>query len=146
MHKMKSDIPMKRILQVRPEDWISFLFPKLTKINITEMATNKVPKAESRMDNLTFVNNEFILHIEPKGYLDKALPCRMLRYRSDTWEYTISKDLGTPTIKQGVIFFFQNHDNGMHQLTDEWEENDPTLDFSYKTIKIWEIEKEKIIN
>lgn len=78
---------------------------------------------------------QFILNIEPQGYLDPAMPARMLRYRSDVWEYTISKGLMTPSIKQAVVFFYPQHDNRKHKLEDSWGEK-KTLDFEYKVIKV----------
>lgn len=141
---MKSDIPIKRILQVRPEDWISFLFPALDEITLTDMPTDMVPKSESRMDNVKNVNNEFVSHIEPNGYLDSTLPGRMLRYRADIWEYTLRRNKETPPISQTVILFFEKHDNKLHSLRDNRFE-DQALDYRYKVVKVWEIDVNEIL-
>ena len=69
----------------------------------------------------------------------------MLRYRSDIWEYTIEKNLGTPSINQAVIYFYKQHDNHRYSLTDSWDE-DETLKFSFKAIKVWEIDKKSVIS
>jgi len=74
------------------------------------------------------------------GYKDDGLPCRMLRYRADIWEYTVAHKRGLPSIKQAAIFFFEKHDNGNHHLTDD------TIDYSYRVIKVWEIEDTEIID
>jgi hypothetical protein len=57
------------------------------------MQSDLVPriKKESLMDNVKWLNDSVIVHFEPMGYKDIALPARMLRYRSDIWEYTASK-------------------------------------------------------
>ena len=141
------DIPIKRMMQLRPEDYVEFILPGIKKEWITELSPVKVPKRESRMDKLLFISSpteEFIINIEPQAYYDKTLTARMLRYRADTWEYTLENNLGTPSIKQIVIYFFKNHDNKIYSLHDSWD-GEETLKFSYKPIKIWETKKEKII-
>lgn len=85
-----------------------------------------------------------ILNIEPQGYLDYTMPARMLRYRSDIWEYTIQKHMGTPSIKQAVIYFFKEHDNKRYDLSDRWG-SEETLKFSYRSIKVWEMKKCPVI-
>ena len=143
------DIPLKRLMQIRLEDWVEYLIPNCIINCITELDTSKVPsKKESRLDKLILINSleeTFILNIEPQGYLEHKLPARMLRYRSDIWEYTIEKNLGTPSIKQAVIFFYEKHDNKKYSLSDNWNDEE-TLKFSFKAIKVWEIDKNSVIN
>ena len=141
---MKSDVPIKRLLQIRPEDWVAFLFPELDEIRLTDMAADVVPKAESRMDNVKMVNSEFVCHIEPNGYLDRVIPARMLRYRADIWEYTMSKDGKTPPVSQTLILFFEKHDNKVHSLKDESFEGQ-RLDYCYKVVRVWEIEPDDVL-
>ena len=143
---MKSDIAIKRILQIKPDDWVSFLFPELNSIILNDMPTDMVAriKQESLMDGVKFLNDNTILQFEPMGYYDAVLPYRMLRYRADIWEYTASHKLGAPTIKQVVIYFLKEHDHGHHHLKDVWDKN-TTLDFSYKVVRVWEIDSDDII-
>lgn len=108
------------------------------------MKTEKVPKTESRLDSLFWVESPdgpYILNIEPQGYKDKATPTRMLRYRADIWEYTMSKDRSTPRINQAVIFYFPEHDNERNTLNDDWQ-GKLTIDYNYEVIKVWELKKE----
>jgi hypothetical protein len=132
---VQSDIPIKRVLQIRTEDWVTFAFPEHTQVKLTDMKSDLVAriKKESLMDNVKLLNDSSVVHFEPMGYKDEALPARMLRYRSDIWEYTASQKKGFPSIKQAVIFFFEKHDNGTHSLTDD------SFKYSYKVIKVWEI-------
>ena len=87
----------------------------------------------------------FILNIEPQGCYESSLPARMLRYRSDVWEYTIAKGIGIPSIKQVVVFFYPKDDNKLHELKDE-RLDDSKISFSYDVIKIWELKKDYIID
>jgi len=139
---VQSDIPIKRVLQIKTEDWVTFVFPEQTQVSLTDMKSDLVPriKRESLMDNVKWLNNSSIVHFEPMGYKDEGLPARMLRYRSDIWEYTASQKNGFPSIKQAVIFFFEKHDNGIHHLSDD------TFDYRYKVIKVWEIEGTEIVD
>ncbi len=94
----KVDIPIKRLMQKRPEDWIAYLLPEQEDPLFDVVKPEKVPKAESRMDALWKLRDGdefYYLHFEPQGYFDVAFPARMLRYRADIWEYTLSegKDL-----------------------------------------------------
>ena len=144
----KIDIPSKRLIQIRPEDWVKLLVPGCKSEWISEMKTEKIPKIESRLDSLFWVESPdgpYILNIEPQGYKDKAMPARMLRYRADIWEYTMSKDKSTPRINQAVIFYFPEHDNEKNTLNDDWQGN-ITIDYNYSVIKIWELKKDLIIN
>ena len=141
---MPSDIPIRRLLQIRTEDWVNFVFPGHPKVKLKDMQTDLVTKIkqESRMDNVKWLDENSVVHFEPMGYRDYALPCRMLRYRADIWEYckTINPKGTVPSIKQAVIFFFEKHDNGEHVLMDD------TFIYGYKVIKTWEIDGADIIN
>lgn len=135
-------------MQNNISDWVELLIPDCKEEWIRELDSNKVPaKKESRLDKLLFINDpdgEYIINIEPQGYLDYKMPARMLRYRADIWEYTIGIGLGIPSIKQAVIYFYKEHDNKQYRLEDNWDD-DKTLDFCYKAIKVWEIKKDSII-
>jgi predicted transposase YdaD len=133
-------------LQIRPDDWVSYLFPELKSIALKDMPTDMVAriKRESLMDSVKLLNDDTILQFEPMGYYDAILPYRMLRYRADIWEYTSSHKLGAPSIKQVVIYFLKEHDHGHHYLYDTWGK-DTSLDFSYKVLRIWEIDSDEII-
>ena len=139
---MQSDIPIKRLLQIKTEDWVTFVFPEQSQVKLEDMQSDMVAriKKESLMDNVKWLNANTIVHFEPMGYKDDGLPCRMLRYRADIWEYTVAHERGLPSIKQAVIFFFEKHDNRNHHLTDD------TFDYSYRVIKVWEIEDTEIID
>jgi len=139
---LKSDIPIKRLLQIKTEDWVKFVFPGQPQVNLTDMPSDMVAriKQESLMDNVKWLNGNTIVHFEPMGYKDDALPSRMLRYRADIWEYTVSHKQGFPSIKQAAIFFFKEHDNGVHHLVDD------SFDYSYLVIKVWEIQDTEIVN
>ena len=139
---MQSDIPIKRLLQIKLEDWVTFIFPGQTQVKLKDMQSDMVAriKNESLMDNVKWLNRNTIVHFEPMGYKDESLPSRMLRYRSDIWEYTSGKKRGYPSIKQAVIFFFKKHDNKNHHLVDD------DFDYSYKVIRVWEIDDTEIIN
>lgn len=144
----KIDIPIKRLMQSRIEDWVEYLIPECNKDWIIEIDAEKVPaKKESRLDKLILIDapdERYVLNIEPQGYLDPKMPARMLRYRSDIWEYTIEKGMGTPSIKQAVIYFYKEHDNKQYLLEDKWNGKE-TLKFCYRPIKVWEMEKEYVI-
>lgn len=135
-------------MQSRIEDWIEFLIPGCSKGWIKEMDPSKVPsKKESRLDKLILIDSpkeRFILNIEPQGYLDYAMSARMLRYRADIWEHTISTGIGMPSIRQVVIYFYKQHDNKEYLLEDSWD-GIKTLEFKYKSIKVWELKKASII-
>jgi Putative transposase, YhgA-like. len=136
-------------MQSRIQDWVELIVPDCKKEWIKEMDAEKVPsKKESRLDKLIFIDapdKKFILNIEPQGYLDYKLPARMLRYRSDIWEYTIEAGIGTPSIRQIVIYFYSNHDNKQYSLDDAYG-NNKTLEFKFESIKVWKMKKENVIN
>lgn len=142
------DIPIKRLMQSRVEDWVEYLMPNCEKDWIIALENEKIPaKNESRLDKLILIDapeGRCILNIEPQGYFDSKMSARMLRYKSDIWEYTMEKGMGTPSIKQAVIYFFKEHDNKKYSLEDHWDEEE-TLKYSYKAIKVWEMRKEEII-
>jgi predicted transposase YdaD len=143
----KIDIPIKRLMQARPGDWIEYLLPEYAKARFSEVQPDRVPKAESRLDALWQIGtgeDSFYLHLEPQGYLDPALPARMLRYRADVWEYTMMRGLGTPSIRQAVIFFYPEHDNGINFLTDSWGE-EKSLSYGFRAVRVWEMEKERVL-
>ena len=78
----KTDIPSKRLLQLRPEDWIKAALGTAETVRFREIKPDKIPKVESRLDSLYMIedkNNRMILNIEPQGYYETALPARMLR-------------------------------------------------------------------
>jgi len=142
------DVPVKRLMQSSMGDWVKFLVPGCKEDWIKEMDASKVPaKKESRLDKLILVDSpdeKFILNIEPQGYLDYKMPVRMLRYRADIWEYTVEIGLGMPSVKQAVIYFYKEHDNREYLLSDKWDGIE-TLKYSFKAIRIWEIESNIII-
>lgn len=144
----KIDEPIKRLMQSRLQDWVKYLVPECNNDWIIEMDAEKVPaKKESRLDKLVLIDSpkgKYILNIEPQGYFDLKMPVRMLRYRSDIWEYTVEKGMGTPSIKQAVIYFYKEHDNKEYTLGDNWN-GEEILKFSYKPIRVWEMNKEPII-
>ncbi|WP_139902914.1 Rpn family recombination-promoting nuclease/putative transposase [Clostridium thermarum] len=144
----KIDIPIKRLMQSCIEGWINLVVPDCKKEWIKEMDTDKVPaKKESKLDKLILIDapqGRSIINIEPQGYLDYKLPARMLRYRADIWEYTIEKGIGTPSIEQIVVYFYSNHDNKQYSLKDA-SHGEETLNYKFKTIKVWEMNKENVI-
>ncbi|MGO1470314.1 MAG: hypothetical protein ACTHW2_09865 [Tissierella sp.] len=146
----KTDIPSKRLIQLRPDDWAKVVLKDNSDIRLTEMKADKNPKVESRLDTLFWVESDkdeddFILNIEPQGYYEAALPARMLRYRSDIWEYTISSGRGIQSIKQVVVFFYPKDDNREHSLYDKRVDKS-NISFSYDIIRVWELDKDYIID
>lgn len=144
----KTDIPSKRLIQLRPDDWAKLALKDNRDLKMTEMKPDKNPKVESRLDSLFWIENDeadFILNMEPQGYYDVSLPARMLRYRSDIWEYTMSKGMGVPSIRQAVILFYPKDDNKQHNL-DDGKFYDSSISFSYAVIRVWELEKDYIID
>lgn len=143
----KTDMPSKRLIQLRPDDWAKMVLKDTRDIFLTEMKPDKNPKVESRLDSLFWVGKgkeTFILNIEPQGYYESSLPARMLRYRADIWEYTMGIGMGAPSIKQVVVFFNPKDDNKLHEIKDERADGS-NISFSYDVIKIWEIKKDYII-
>ncbi len=144
----KTDIPSKRLMQLRPDDWAKLALKDNSELKMTEMKPDKNPKIESRLDSLFWIENDdenFILNMEPQGYYEVSLPARMLRYRSDIWEYTMSKGMGAPSIKQAVILFYPKDDNKQHNL-DDGKFDDSNISFSYGVIRVWELKKDYVID
>lgn len=142
---MTIDIPLKKLLRVNQNDIVRFACSDIKIVKIRELPTDKQPVKESRLDGLLEVNDELIVHIEPQAYRNKALPHRMLRYRADIGEHFISQKKCVPSIRQIVILFDRKHDNREHRLCDNWG-NDVSLDFSYKVIKLWEIDRKEVMS
>jgi predicted transposase/invertase (TIGR01784 family) len=139
----KIDIPIKRLLQQRPADWARYVQPDCREDWIKEFKTDYTPKKESRLDSVLEINDpegHYLLHFEPMGYNDRTLPARMLRYRSDIWEATLDKGKGTPSIRQVVIFFYEEDDNGIHHLSDKG------FEYTYTVIKVWEERRQSVID
>ncbi len=116
----KVEIPIKWLIQRRPKDWISYLLPQHEDTPFDVIIPDMVPKAESRMDSLWKLRDGegSYLHFEPQAYLDVAFPARMLRYRADIWEYTLSKGEGAPPIIQVVLFICSKHENKINRFED----------------------------
>jgi len=143
----KIDIPVKRLVQRRPGDWVKYLNPGCVEDRIRPFKSEYIPKAESRLDNVFEVEDpggSYLVNFEPMGYHDIALPARMMRYRSDIWEATLNDRKGTPHIIQAVFFFYPEHDNRNHRLTDRWGEL-KTLEFTYRVVRVWEQSRQPVI-
>ena len=144
----KIDLPIKRLLQQRPADWVKYILPDCQEEWIKPYYTEFVPKQESRLDKVIEVDDPrgtYLINFEPMGYYDIKLPARMLRYRGDIWEYTLSKGKGTPPIKQIVIFFYSEHDSKNHLLTDYWGKA-TMLRYTYRVIQVWEESRQQVID
>jgi predicted transposase YdaD len=142
----KIDIPIKKLIELRPADWARYIQPGCREEWVTNFKTNYTPKKESRLDSvleITDPNGPYLLNFEPMGYRDNALPARMLRYRSDIWEATLTEGRGIPSIRQVVMFFYRENDNGLHRLQDWWEMG--VLEYSYEVIRVWEQRREPVI-
>ncbi|HHW44107.1 MAG TPA: hypothetical protein GXX25_09945 [Desulfotomaculum sp.] len=101
----KIDIPVKRLVQRRPGDWVKYLNPGCAEDRISPFKSEYIPRAESRLDNVFEVEDPggcYLVNFEPMGYHDVALPARMMRYRSDIWEATLNDRKGTPPIVQAA--------------------------------------------
>jgi predicted transposase YdaD len=144
----KIDLPLKRLLQRRPADWVKYLQPQCQPDWIRPYQSDFVPKKESRLDNVVEVVDPagtYLINMEPMGYYDVSLPARMLRYRSDIWESTLNEGKGTPHIHQVVIFFFPQDDNKNHHLSDRIGE-ETSVNFTYQVIRVWEQDRQLIID
>ena len=145
----KTDGPVKRLVQLRPKDWIKLAIGCNEIESFSETKTEKNPKLESRLDNLYKViadNKEFILNIEPQGYADKALSARMLRYRTDIYESLMSTDKKLLPIKQVVIYLSEDSEITGNTLIDDLFEHS-RIDYSYDIIRIWkDPDKQAIID
>ncbi|MQL53725.1 hypothetical protein GFC01_15950 [Desulfofundulus thermobenzoicus] len=141
------DIPVKRLVQRRPGDWVKYLNPGCAEDRISPFKSEYIPRAESRLDNVFEVESHgsyYLVNFEPMGYHDVALPARMMRYRSDIWEATLNDRKGTPHIVQAVFFFYPEHDNRNHRLTDCWGEQ-KTVEFTYRVVRVWEQPRQPVI-
>ena len=144
----KIDLPIKRLLQQRPADWVNFILPDCREEWIKPYYTEFVPKQESRLDKVLEVDDPrgmYLINFEPMGYYDIKLPARMLRYRGDIWEYTLSKGKGIPPIRQIVIFFYPEHDSKNHLLIDYWGVA-TMLSYTYRVIHVWEESRQQVID
>ena len=144
----KIDIPIKRLLQLKPADWVKYILPDCQDNWIKPFYTEYVPKQESRLDKTIEVDDprgSYLINFEPMGYYDKTLPARMLRYRSDIWEVTLFKNKGTPHIRQIVVFFYPKDDNKNHQLSDHCGKT-TTLKYTYQVIRVWEESRQQVID
>ena len=113
------DIPIKRLVQRRSADWVRFLIPSCRAEWIKPFHTEKTPKVQSRMDEVFSIESpdeSYIVHFEPQAYLDMAFPARMMRYRADIWEASLSEEQGTPHIEQFAVFLLPKHENKNHML------------------------------
>jgi predicted transposase YdaD len=128
-------------MQIRPKDWANYVFPEMTYKTMRDMPSDFVNrlKEESLVDNIKWVDDA-IVQYEPMGYRDECLPARMLRYRSDIWEYTKRIGLGYPKIYQAVIYLSKNCDIGVSELIDQGR-----LSYNFTVIRVWEIDSEEII-
>ena len=75
----KIDIPIKRLFQRRPADWVKYIQPECREDWIRQYKTEYTPKKESRLDNVFEVedpNGPYLVNFEPMGYYDVALPQR----------------------------------------------------------------------
>ncbi|HUW65843.1 MAG TPA: hypothetical protein VMW83_14345 [Spirochaetia bacterium] len=139
------DTPVKRMLQRCPGDWARFFQPDCRDDWVCNFKTNFVPMKQSNLDSMFEIadpNGPYLLHLEPQGYYGKALPVRMLRYRSDIWEATLSEGRGMPPIKQVVIFFYEDDDNGLHRLQDRWDGG--ILEYGYTVFRVWDVYRRRV--
>lgn len=139
---------MKRLLQLRTEDWIKVITGIKEDVTYTEMKSDKNPTVESRLDNLYQVGtgkNRFILNIEPQGYADPALSARMLRYRADIYESFMSTGQQVLPIRQTVIYFSEINEITDNKIVDETF-NQSRLDYSYDVMRVWEMDKKIVLD
>ncbi|WP_347487631.1 hypothetical protein ABDB91_10580 [Desulfoscipio sp. XC116] len=142
----KIDVPLKKLIELRPADWARYLLPGCREEWVTNFKTDYTPKKESRLDSVLEITDPgglYLLNFEPMGYRDNALPARMLRYRSDIWEATLTEGKGTPSIRQVVMFFYRENDNGQHILRDKWDRG--ILEYTYEVIRVWEQCRQPVI-
>lgn len=140
------DTPVKRLFHLRPADWARYIDPCCHEEWVDFFHTDFTPRKESRLDSVLEIadpGGPYLLNLEPMGYRDVTLPARMLRYRSDLWEATLTKGKGTPAIRQVVIFFYDEDDNGLHRLRDKW--NGGILDYTYTVLRVWEQYRQDVI-
>jgi len=143
----KIDLSIKRLMQLRLQDWIKLIVPNVKKMEIVEMDKEKLPKVKSSMDKLVWIDDgkeRKIINIEPQGYKDAAFSARMLRYRADIWEYTLTNGLGNPSIIQTAVYFFKKDIQEQLAFNDVFDEN-CLIQYKYSMIKIWNLSKSFII-
>lgn len=142
------DLPVKRLVQRCSYDWVKFLQPDCRQEWVKPFKSEYTPKIRSKLDDVFMVEDPkgiYLVNFEPMGYYDAALPARMMRYRSDLWEATLQDKKNTPSILQTVFFFYPEHDNQNHRLTDYWGEL-RTLEFTYRVIRVWEHPRQTVID
>ncbi|HET7579119.1 MAG TPA: hypothetical protein VFK33_07555 [Bacillales bacterium] len=142
----KFDVPLKRLVQRCPKDWVKFLVPNCPEERIQSIKTEKTPVQTSRLDEAFEIDDpggSYILHFEPQVYHQHSFPVRMLRYRADIWESMMKEEETLKPIRQLAIFFFPEHENHSHRLTDIWDD-DAMIDFTYKAVRIWEQDRRKV--
>lgn len=143
----KIDTPSKRLLQLRPEDWIKVILGTTNDIKFREIETEKHPKTKSNLDALFLVNdgeNSFILNLEPQGYKDPAISARMLRYRADVYESLLSTNKDLVPMKQVVIYFSKEHEITDSKIIDSLFIGS-NIDYEYDVLRAWEIDKAFIL-
>ncbi|HSH35092.1 hypothetical protein [Schnuerera sp.] len=141
------DIPSKRLLQLRPEDWIKAVLGRVEDIKFREIKPEKNPKVQSRLDALYLIedeDNNFILNLEPQGYIDTALPARMLRYRADVYESLLSTNRELLPMKQVVIYFSKNEETTDNKIIDDIFDNS-NIHYEYDVLRAWELDKEIVL-
>ncbi len=144
----KIDIPSKRLLQLRPEDWIKAVLGTAKNIKFTEIETEKHPKVKSDLDALFLVDdgeNRFILNLEPQGYTDPAISARMLRYRADVYESFLSTNKDLLPMKQVVIYFSKYEETTDNKIIDNAFENS-NIHYEYDVLRAWEMDKKFVLD
>ena len=140
------DTPVKRLFQLRPADWARYMDPACREDWVNFFRTDFTPRKESRLDKVLEIADPagpYLLHLEPQCYNDKTLPARMLRYRADLWEATLTDGRRTPPIRQVVIFFYESDDNGLHHLQDRWDRRG--INYDYVVLRVWEQYRRDVI-
>jgi len=143
----KTDIPSKRLLQLRPEDWIKAVLGTVEDVKFREIKPEKNPKVESRLDALYLIEDEdtrFILNLEPQGYIDPAIPARMLRYRADVYESMLSTNRDLLPMKQVVIYFSKEQETTDNKIIDDLFDNS-NIHYKYDVLRAWEMDKKFVL-
>lgn len=143
----KTDIPSKRLLQLRPEDWIKAVLGTVEDVKFREIKPEKNPKVESRLDALYLIedeDNRFILNLEPQGYIDPAIPARMLRYRADVYESMLSTNRDLLPMKQVVIYFSKEQETTDNKIIDDLFDNS-NIHYKYDVLRAWEMDKKFVL-
>ncbi|MBU5270310.1 hypothetical protein [Clostridium cochlearium] len=143
----KTDIPSKRLLQLRPEDWIKAVLGTVEDVKFREIKPEKNPKVESRLDALYLIedeDNRFILNLEPQGYIDPAIPARMLRYRADVYESMLSTNRDLLPMKQVVIYFSKEQETTDNKIIDDLFDNS-NIHYKYDVLRAWDMDKKFVL-